>query len=57
MQYVSTTRGMIPIDDYYEIQAMQYGFDSYQDLRNEGLSIYVDPESVVDVEDDKSLDF
>lgn len=57
MQYVKTTSGMIPIEDYYEIQAMRYGFNSYQDLRNNGMCIDVDSESIVDVEDDKNLDF
>lgn len=56
MQYVNTTRGMIPIDDYYEIQAMQYGFDNYQDLRNAGVYIDVDIESIIDIDDDKDLD-
>lgn len=41
---VKTNLGDIPIDDYLDIKACQYGFDSYEDLKEAGLMI--DYESV-----------
>ena len=36
---VETNMGKIPIEDYKEIIAIQYGFDSYEDMRKEGFDI------------------
>lgn len=36
---VCTNMGIMPIEDYLDIAAMQYGFDSYEDLCAHGLSI------------------
>jgi hypothetical protein len=36
---VKTNIGEMPIGDYLDIRAMQYGFDSYEDLRKQGYSI------------------
>lgn len=36
---ISTNIGIIPKEDYLDIVAMQYGFDSYEDLRLHGLFI------------------
>ena len=36
---VRTNIGVIPLEDYYEIKANQYGYDSYEDLRADGLYI------------------
>lgn len=44
MKYVKTTRGLIPLDDYLEICAMQHGFHCYEELKEEGYSIEI-PES------------
>lgn len=44
MKYVKTTRGLIPLDDYLKICAMQHGFHSYEELKEEGYSIEI-PES------------
>lgn len=30
---------LIPIEDYYEMQAILHGFESYDDLRSQGLMI------------------
>ena len=38
-QMVETNIGEMPIEDYQEIQAIQYGFDSYEDLKNQGYSL------------------
>ena len=36
---VSTNIGVIPVEDYFDIVAMQYGFDSYEDLLAHGFYI------------------
>lgn len=36
---IETNMGEMPIEDYLEIRAMQYGFDSYEDLVKQGYSI------------------
>jgi hypothetical protein len=38
-QTVKTNIGEMPIGDYLDIRAMQYGFDSYEDLTAQGYSI------------------
>ena len=42
MKYVKTTRGLMPLDDYLEICAMQHGFHSYEELKEEGYSISIE---------------
>lgn len=36
---VKTNIGSIPIEDYLEICALQYGYDSYAELRADGYYI------------------
>lgn len=38
-QMVATNMGNMPIEDYREIVAMQHGFDSYADMRSQGVYI------------------
>lgn len=38
-KYVDTNMGKMPIEDYLEIQAMQFGFDGYEELYREGYRI------------------
>ena len=45
MKTVKTNIGVIPIEDYLEIKAMQYGFDNYEEMRNEGYTIILEEES------------
>lgn len=33
---IKTNMGEIPVEDYLDIMAMQYGFDSYKEMREEG---------------------
>lgn len=42
---ITTNIGAVPIGDYLEICALQYGFDSYADMRAEGYHIYLPTES------------
>lgn len=39
---IKTNIGTMPVEDYLEIQAMQSGFDSYEDMKNHGYSIDID---------------
>ena len=39
---VKTNMGTMPVEDYLEIQAMQFGFDSYEDMKKQGYSIDID---------------
>lgn len=40
MKDVDTNMGKMPLEDYLDIAALQYGYDSYDDLLRDGL--YVD---------------
>lgn len=37
--YVETNVGRIPVEDYKEIVALQYGFDSYEELLCAGYEV------------------
>jgi uncharacterized UPF0160 family protein len=51
-KYVKAVYGgreeLIPMEDYLDIVAMQSGYDSYKEMQEEGLSITVDAESIVE---------
>lgn len=36
---VETNMGLIPVEDYRDIFAMQHGFDSYEEMYEEGYRI------------------
>lgn len=36
---VKTNMGEMPKNDYYDIAAMQYGFDDYEDLKRHGYTL------------------
>ena len=36
---VETNIGSIPREDYLDIRAQQYGFDDYEDMKNQGYSL------------------
>lgn len=38
-EYVKTSHGLLPLEDYLDIRAMQNGFDDYEDMRNSGICI------------------
>lgn len=44
-QYVKTTCGTMPLEDYLDITAMKYGYSSYEELKEDGLSIEI-PETI-----------
>lgn len=49
MLYVKTNKGLIPIEDYLNIQAIQNGFSDYEDLRHNKISVDISPKDIVDV--------
>ena len=36
---IKTNIGTIPKEDYLEIMALQYGFESYEDLKEQGFTL------------------
>ena len=38
-KHVETNMGNMPLEDYYDIVAMQHGYDSYDDMKKDGLII------------------
>lgn len=51
MEYVDTNIGRMPLTDYLELKAMQFGFDSYAELLESGYTI--DIPKVTDIEEKK----
>lgn len=49
MKYVRTNIGNIPIEDYLDIKAGQFGFDSYEELKAEGYDIQIAESDIVEV--------
>ena len=41
MNEIKTNMGSIPIEDYLEIMALQYGFESYENMKSEGYIIEI----------------
>ena len=39
IMYVSTNMDLIPKDDYLEIVALQAGYNSYEDMKKDGITI------------------
>ena len=46
-KHVETNMGNMPLEYYYDIVAMQHGYDSYDDMKKDGL-IIASPEIVED---------
>ena len=44
-KYVDTNVGLMPIEDYLETKAIQFGFDSYSDMKANGFDI-VEPKTI-----------
>lgn len=48
MKYVKTNIGTMPLEDYLDIKAGNYGFDSYDDMLAAGYKITVAPEDIIE---------
>ena len=48
MKFVKTNMGLMPLNDYLDIKAMQCGYDDYAALRADGLNISVSPDDIVE---------
>lgn len=46
-KYVKTNIGTMPLEDYYDMVAYQNGFGSYDDMKEQGFSVTVNPESII----------
>lgn len=47
-KYVKTNMGLIPLEDYLDIRAASFGYDSYEELEKAGYMISVRPEEIVE---------
>lgn len=45
LKYVQTNIGMIPLEDYLDLQSQRFGYDNYEDLKSCGLSFDI-PETI-----------
>ena len=45
---IKTNMGAMPIEDYLDIEASKYGFNSYDDLVKAGYHIDVDESELID---------
>lgn len=48
MKYVKTSQGLIPMDEYLDIQSIQYGYSNYADLRKHGYIINISESDIVE---------
>ena len=42
---IKTNIGEMPLEDYLEIKALQYGYDSYKDMLDDKLIIEIEAEN------------
>ena len=47
IKMVETNQGLMPLEDYLDIKAIQYGFDSYEDMKACGC--YIDIPSTIEI--------
>lgn len=52
-KYIKTNVGVMPVEDYLEIKARQYGFSSYEELREEGLCISINEDELMSYKEAK----
>lgn len=50
MKGVKTNIGIMPLGDYLDIKASQYGYDSYEEMRADGLCVSVSEADLVEME-------
>ena len=51
MKYVNINIGKVPLVDFLDITAGQYGYDSYEDLVADGMKIEIAEEDIVEMEE------
>lgn len=52
---VETNQGLMPLEDYLDIKAIQYGFDSYEDMKACGCCIDTPPTIEISVKEQDEL--
>ncbi|MBE5952850.1 MAG: hypothetical protein E7257_01665 [Lachnospiraceae bacterium] len=50
MKFVKANGYNIPLEDYRELRAYEYGFDSYQELVDAGYDISIDESCIIEEE-------
>lgn len=50
MKGIKTNIGVMPLEDYFDIMASKYGYDSYEEMRADGLSVSVHEDDLVEME-------
>ncbi len=53
MDLIDTNIGKMPVEDYIHIQAVQYGYDSYDDMKKDGLHIEIDKSIIIHIDTDE----
>lgn len=51
MKYVKTNIGNVPLEDFLDIKAGQYGYDNYEDLVADGMKIEIAEEDIIEMEE------
>ena len=46
-KYVRTNIGNVPYEDYLEMEASKYGYDSYEDMKKDGLGIDISEKDII----------
>lgn len=47
MEYIKTNIGIIPLQEYKELQAYRMGFNSYEEMRSCGIVIGVNEDDII----------
>lgn len=47
-KYIKTSMGIIPLEDYLDIIAIENGFSDYEELRREGYNIEISDSDIID---------
>lgn len=47
MEYIKTNIGIIPLEEYKELQAYRMGFNSYEEMHSCGIVIGVNEDDII----------
>ena len=51
MKFVKTNQGLVPLEDFLDIKADQLGYDSYEEMQEDGYCLTLADENLVIVEE------
>lgn len=49
MKYIQTNIGLIPLEDYLDIKAKEYGFENYKELQAAGYKITINSVDIKEI--------